>query len=181
MSLTWRTPTSNGGAQVTNYTISRGTASGSETFLVTVGNVTSYIDAGLTNGQTYFYKVAAVNVAGTGAQSNELSAMPRAANFTVTASPSSRSVTRGGTTTFTVTLTPSGGFSGTVSLSSNVNPKAKGMTFTFNPQSVSVSATTSSTLTVRTNKTTPRGTYSITITASGGGLTRTTTVTVVVT
>jgi serine protease AprX len=143
--------------------------------------VTSYFDAGLTNGQTYFYKVAAVNVAGTGPQSNELSATPRAPNFTVIASPSSRSVAHGGTTTFTVTITPSGGFSGLVSLTASVNPKAKATTLTFSPQTLNVSSTISSTLSVQSNKNTARGTYTITITATGGGLTRTTTVTLVVT
>jgi len=181
VSLTWSAPTSNGGSSVTNYTIYRGPTSGSESFLVTVGNVTSYIDAGLTNGQTYFYKVAAVNVAGTGPQSNELSATPRAPNFTVIASPSSRSVAHGGTTTFTVTITPSGGFSGLVSLTASVNPKAKATTLTFSPQTLNVSSTISSTLSVQSNKNTARGTYTITITATGGGLTRTTTVTLVVT
>ncbi len=181
VTLSWSPPTSNGGSAVTNYTIYRSETSGTETFHVTVGNVLTYIDAGLTSGHTYFYKVAAVNVAGTGPQSDELSATPQAANFTLSASPSSRSVARGGTTTFTVTVTPSGGFNGLVSLSASANPKAKGTTFSFNPQTLNVSTTTTSTFTVRTNKTTARGTYTITITASGGGLTRTMSVTLVVT
>jgi hypothetical protein len=181
VTLTWSAPSSNGGSQVTNYTIYRDTTSGTQVFHVTVGNVLTYIDAGLTNGTTYYYTVAAANVAGTGPQSNERSATPQAPNFTVSASPPSRSVARGGTTTYTVTLTPSGGFSGPVSLSSAASPKAKGTTFSFSPPSVNLPGTTTSTLTVRTNKNTGRGTYTITITATGGGLTRTTTVTLVVT
>jgi len=181
VTLSWSAPSSNGGAPVTNYTIYRDTTSGTKVFHVTVGNVLTYIDAGLTNGTTYYYTVAAVNVAGTGPQSNELTATPQAADFTVSASPASGSVARGGTTTFTVTATPSGGFGGLVSLSANANPKAKGTTFSFNPQTLNVPAGTTSTFTVRTNKGTARGTYTITITASGGGLTRTTTVTLVVT
>ena len=181
VTLSWSAPTSNGGSPVTNYTIYRSETSGTETFHVTVGNVLTYIDAGLTNGHTYFYTVAAVNVAGTGPQSNELGATPQAPTFTVSASPASQSVARGGTTTFTVTITPSGGFTGPVSLSASINPKAKATTFGFNPQTLDVPASTTSTFTVRTNKSTVRGTYTITVTASGGGLTRTTTVTLVVT
>jgi fibronectin type 3 domain-containing protein len=74
--LTWSAPTSNGGSAVTGYKIYRGTASGTETLLTTVGNVLTYTDSGLTNGQTYYYKVSAVNVAGEGSQSNEVSAKP---------------------------------------------------------------------------------------------------------
>ena len=44
----------------------------------TVGNVLTYTDIGLTNGQTYYYVVAAVNSAGTSAISNERSAVPKA-------------------------------------------------------------------------------------------------------
>ena len=46
----------------------------------TVGNVTSYTDTGVTGGTAYYYTVAATNIAGTGAQSNELSATPTAAS-----------------------------------------------------------------------------------------------------
>jgi Fibronectin type III domain len=181
VTLSWTAPSSNGGAPVTNYTIYRGTASNGEAFLVTVGNVLSYIDAGLANGTTYFYKVAAVNSAGTGPQSNERSATPQNGDFTITATPSSQSVGRGGTVTYTVTLTPSGGFTGNVSLSASASPKAKGTTLSFSPQTLVVPSMTTSTLTVRTGRNTTRGTYTITITAIGGGLTRTTTVTLLVT
>src|SRR5439155_9862610 len=125
VTLSWSAPTSNGGSPVTNYTIYRDTTSGTRIFLVTVGNVLTYIDAGVSNGTTYYYTVAAVNVAGPGPQSNELSATPQAASFTVSAAPESRSVARGGTTTYAVTVTPSGGFSGLVSLSARASPKAK--------------------------------------------------------
>ena len=80
-----------------------------------------------------------------------------------------------------MTITPSGGFSGPVSLSASATPNAKNTTFSFNPQTLNTPAANTSTLTVRTSKSTARGTYTITITASGGGLTRTTTVTLVVT
>ena len=77
-SLTWSAPASDGGATITGYKIYRGTSSGGETLLTTVGNVTSYKDTRPSNGTTYYYKVAAVNAVGEGALSNERSATPAA-------------------------------------------------------------------------------------------------------
>ncbi|MGO8671772.1 MAG: choice-of-anchor tandem repeat GloVer-containing protein, partial [Capsulimonadaceae bacterium] len=61
----------------TAYNVYRGTVSGGEgsTQVGTFTN-TAYIDAGLTNGVKYFYKVAAINGGGTSAQSTEVSATP---------------------------------------------------------------------------------------------------------
>jgi fibronectin type 3 domain-containing protein len=74
--LTWTAPSSSGGSQITNYKVYRGTISGGETFLLKLGKVLTYTDTGLTNGQTYFYTVSAVNAIGEGRQSNEASATP---------------------------------------------------------------------------------------------------------
>jgi Fibronectin type III domain len=73
--LSWTAP-SEGGAPITGYEIYRGTTSGGEALLKTVGDVTSYEDASAHDGTTYYYKVAAVNASGTGADSNEVSALP---------------------------------------------------------------------------------------------------------
>ncbi len=56
----------------------RGTTSGAESFLTSVGVGTSYSDANITNGTTYYYEVAAVNAIGVGAMSNQASATPTA-------------------------------------------------------------------------------------------------------
>jgi len=77
ISLSWAAPASNGGAAIAGYRIYRGTASGGESLLTTVGNVTTYKDAGVTSGQTYYYYVTAVNSAGEGARSVEASATVR--------------------------------------------------------------------------------------------------------
>src|SRR5439155_12657601 len=74
--LTWDAPSSNGGSAITGYKIYRSTSSGSETGYVSLGNVTSYTNTGLTAGTTYFYKVRAVNAAGVSSPSNEASAAP---------------------------------------------------------------------------------------------------------
>jgi type II secretory pathway pseudopilin PulG/sugar lactone lactonase YvrE len=71
--LNWTAPSSDGGSSITNYEIYRSTSSGSETFLAEVGNVLTYTNTSLTNGTTYYYKVAAKNSVGIGSQSNEMS------------------------------------------------------------------------------------------------------------
>ena len=44
--------------------------------IATLGNVLTFMDTGLTNGVTYYYRVAARNAAGLGPTSNEVSATP---------------------------------------------------------------------------------------------------------
>jgi len=100
---------------------------------------------------------------------------PATPDFTLSATPSSRSVTQGAGTTYTVTVTPSGGFNGAVTLSASGLPAAATATFSPNPTSGA------STMTVTTASTTPTGSYPLTITGTSGSLSRTTTVTLVVT
>jgi fibronectin type 3 domain-containing protein len=109
--LAWSAPASDGGASITGYRIYRGTTSGAQSLLATTGNLTGYTDTSLTNGTTYFYKVAAVNAAGEGALSSERSAIPA----TVPNPP---------------TLAPSGAGSGQVSLSWTPPPSNGGSAVT---------------------------------------------------
>jgi PKD repeat protein len=81
VSLSWTAPASNGGVAITSYRVYRGTSSGTETLLTAggcsgLGAVLSCTDTGLTNGQSYYYKVSAVNSLGEGAKSTEASAQP---------------------------------------------------------------------------------------------------------
>jgi len=78
VNLSWEASASDGGSAITNYRIYRGTASNGETFLTQLGNVLSYTDNGVTNGNTYYYQVAAVNSVGESAKSGEASATPAA-------------------------------------------------------------------------------------------------------
>jgi fibronectin type 3 domain-containing protein len=80
VSLTWSAPSSDGGSPVTGYNVYRGTTPGGEAATPVASNLTAprLTDNGLTNGTTYYYKVAAVNAVGVGAQSAEASATPRA-------------------------------------------------------------------------------------------------------
>src|SRR4029077_6057792 len=73
-SLSW-----NASSGAMSYNIYPGTTSGGGgTTPVAPTASTSYSDAGLTNGTTYYYKVSAANSAGTSAQSGEVSATPSA-------------------------------------------------------------------------------------------------------
>lgn len=76
VTLTWSTPSTEGSSPITNYKIYRGTSSGSLTFHTDAGDVHTYVDTGLTNDQTYYYKVSAVNGVGEGPKSDEASAKP---------------------------------------------------------------------------------------------------------
>ncbi len=71
--LTW---TASSGA--TSYNIYKSQTSGGEgTTAYNAGiTSTSFVDTNVTNGTTYYYKVAAVSSAGTSAQSNEVAVKP---------------------------------------------------------------------------------------------------------
>lgn len=101
---------------------------------------------------------------------------PATPDYSLSATPASQTVAPGAGTSYTVTVTPSGGFTGTVSFS--VGGLPSGATASFNPASVNTSG--SSTMSVTTSTTTPTGSYPLTITGSSGALTRTTSVTLVV-
>jgi hypothetical protein len=93
-----------------------------------------------------------------------------AADFTLAVSPSTQTVARGGRTTYTVTVSPSNGFTSSVSLSASGLPRRASAAFSPNP------TTGTSTMTVTTNKNTSTGTSTLTITATGGGKTHSQTV-----
>ncbi len=60
--LSWDAPSSDGGSAITEYRIYRGTSYGKEVLLDSVtASRTSYKDTAVKNGQTYYYKVSAVN------------------------------------------------------------------------------------------------------------------------
>jgi uncharacterized repeat protein (TIGR01451 family) len=92
------------------------------------------------------------------------------ADYTLSVLPGSRTVGPGSGTTYTVTATPAGGFTGTISLA--VNGLSGDSTSSFSPPTIVITdaSAKSSTLTVNTNVATPPGTYSLTVTSTSGNL-----------
>lgn len=80
ISLSWNTPSSNGGSIITGYKIEVKVGSGTYSVLVanTKSTATSYINKGLTTGTTYTYRVSTINSIGISNPSNEASATPSA-------------------------------------------------------------------------------------------------------
>ena len=95
--LGWSAAVANGSA-VTNYKVYRGTTSGGEALLTTLGNVTTYTDGAVTPGVAYYYTLSAVNGVGEGAQSTEANATPTAPPPLLTEGFESGSLTTSGWT-----------------------------------------------------------------------------------
>jgi len=91
-------------------------------------------------------------------------------NFTLSASPASLAVTRGSSGNSTVTETPSGGFTGSVTLSATGLPAGVTATFGTNP------TTSTSVVTFTASSTATTGTSTVTITGTSGTLTHTATI-----
>jgi subtilase family serine protease len=95
---------------------------------------------------------------------------PAGPSFTLSASPSSVSVTQGNSVTSTITINPLDGFSSSVTLAASGLPS--GVTAGFSPNP----ATSTSTLTLTASATATPGTVTITVTGTSGSLTNNTTI-----
>lgn len=112
--VTWTAPSSDGGADITDYTIQYSSNGGGtwSTFAHTASANTSATVTGLTNGTTYVFRVAAVNTSGTGTATSAstgvvpFSTLSKASNPAITA-------TSGSTTSLTVTFTADPGAAST--------------------------------------------------------------------
>jgi uncharacterized membrane protein len=100
-------------------------------------------------------------------------------DFTISASPTSLSITQGGSGTSTISTAVLGSFNSAVSLSASGLPT--GATAGFNPTSIAAPGGGSSTMTITVGASTAAGTSTVTITGTGGGKTHTTTVSLTVT
>ncbi len=138
--------------------------SGASTVTVTVPSGTA----------TGTYTVTVTGTDGTNTHSTPITVQVTNPDFTLSASPSSQTIRSGSTGKATITVNPTNGFTGTVTLSSN---KPSGWTTpTFSPSST----TSTSTMTIIVPSNLRSGTYTFTITGTSGTLTHTTTVRVTV-
>ena len=102
------------------------------------------------------------------------------AAFSLSATPTT-SITQGSSTTSTLTITPSGGFTGSVALTCIVTPNTSGAvdlplcTATI-PAAISGTAAVTATLTINTQSDTTPGAYTATVTGSSGSLAESTSV-----
>jgi Domain of unknown function (DUF1929)/PKD domain len=97
-------------------------------------------------------------------------------DFSLSAAPASQTIVPGTSTSYTATVAPLNGFTGTVAFS--VTGLPSGAAAAFNPASVTTSGST--TMSVSTSAATPQGSYPLTIQGTSGPRIRTVTVTLVV-
>jgi subtilase family serine protease len=150
-------PTSITGAGTSTMTITVGSSTATGTYAITVKG---------TSGSTTASTTVSLTVTGTNP------------NFTISASPTSLSVTRGTSGRSTITTAVSGGFSSAISLSAS--GQGSRVTVGFSPSSIAAPGSGTSTMTVTVSRRTTTGTRTITITGTGGGVTHTTTVTLTI-
>ncbi len=99
--VTWTAPASNGGSPITGYAVTPYIAGVAQTAQTFNSTATTETVTGLTNGTAYTFKVAAINIIGTGAQS---AASNSVTPLTTPSAPTIGTVTAGNTTA-TITWT----------------------------------------------------------------------------
>jgi hypothetical protein len=139
-----------------------------------MGNWPKYSPPIVVNGRVYMASFPSDGVSPTAI--NVYGLLPATPDFSLSVAPSSRTVTAGNSTTYTVSTTALNGFSGSIALSAAGLPS--GASASVVPTSITGSG--SSTLTVSTASTTPSGTSTITVTGSSSGPTHSSTTSLIV-
>jgi hypothetical protein len=101
-----------------------------------------------------------------------------AADFSISASPASVTVTRGSSGNSTISTTALNGFNSAISLSAS--GQGSRVTVSFSPNPIPAPGSGSSVMTIAVGRKATRGTRTITVTGTGGGVTHTTTVTLTI-
>jgi subtilase family serine protease len=143
------------------------TGAGTSTMTITVGSST-------VTG-TYKIRVMGASTSTTEIVTVSLTVSKAPPNYTISASPTTISVARGSSGTFTITTAISGGFDSPVSLSATGYPI--GVTVDFSPETIPAPGSGKSTLKVTVGHGVALGDHTITINATGAGLPRVTQVT----
>lgn len=174
VSLSWM-----GSSGASSYNVKRSTTLGGPYTTVASGvSATSYVDSGLANGTTYYYVVSAQNSSGESANSSQASATPTAPppDFSLSASPTSSTMGRYGSTRYQVSVVPANGYSASVTMSVSGLPAGVTSSWAGNPAAPGAPAT----LTL-SGSGANRGTYTLTISGTDGTRTHSTTVTLTIT
>jgi len=162
--------------QPSGVTVTFGTnpipAPGTGTSLMTMA-----VGANVTPG-TYTITVTGVGGGITHTTTVSLTVTGLTPNFTISASPSSVTITRGNSGTSTISTTAVNGFNSAISLSAS--GQGSRVTVNFSPNPIPAPGTGSSLMTITVNRRASRGTRTITVTGTGGGVTHTTTVTLTI-
>jgi hypothetical protein len=135
-------------------------------------NSAGVFTAGSTSGGTFTVTASSGGVNGTASVTVTATGV---ADFSLSTSPTSQSVRRGNTATYTVTVNKVNNFTGSVTLSLTGQPSGSTVTLTPNPTSGAA------TLTVKTLFSSTRKTYTLTIKGVSGSLSHTTTAALTVT
>lgn len=164
----------------TSYTLERKTGTGAYAEIAKpAANITTYTDTGLTPNTEYSYRIRAKNAVGS-STGKEASAKTQATggggNFTLALDPGSRSVAQGGTTTVTVNVERTGGFTGPVTVTLADPPSGVSADALTIP-----SGETSGTLTLRAAANATIGSTPVTVRGTSGDLTANATLTLDVT
>ncbi|MBF6613661.1 MAG: hypothetical protein IVW55_11095 [Chloroflexi bacterium] len=107
---------------------------------------------------------------------------PNAPDFTLSVSPPSLTVARGGANgIYTVTLTSQNNFSGDIRLTVSGLPGKTSGTFSPNPVALAAGTTKSATLTINAQRGGPTGAFTLTVTGTNGGTTHSQNVTLTIT
>jgi subtilisin family serine protease len=122
------------------------------------------------------YQLTVAGTSGSITHTVPLSLSVRARDFTLSAGPSSITVTRGQTASYSVAVGSVGGFTGNVTLTVSGVPSGSIVSWSANP----LAAPGSSTLRIRTTGSTLRGTFTVKVTGKSGTLVHQSTVTLIV-